>query len=102
MAIDHLPAPATLSANLIAIQKGDTDELVRTLIQIMDLLKMITRTANLLIDTNNVQWRYFAAPDPESGDYANGTMRFGQTESGEMQLQERVSGTWTKRMRLTA
>ena len=69
--------------------------------QMIVLLKILATTQNYVLDTNNVQWRYFAAPDPASGAFAVGTFRMGQTDSG-IEVQEQVSaGTWTKRTRIT-
>ena len=106
MSIDSLPEKVKLPFDLSAIESGDPKSLAvffRVFVTELErvLSSDISATVNLLVDTNNVQWRYFAAPDPASGAFAVGTFRMGQTDSG-IEVQEQVSaGAWTKRTRIT-
>lgn len=101
MAIDHLNETIQLPFDRKAIESGDPRQLGSYLYELVKFLEdllagQIATTVNMLVDTNNVQWRYFAAPDPATGAYAVGTYRLGQTSNG-VELQELVGTTWTKR-----
>ena len=100
MAIDHVEEIRELPFDRDAIIQGGQPLadylgiLIRHLA--VDQLFEFSRRINALIDTNSVQYRYYAIPDPNTGLYPTGTWREGVNDSGQFVREKYVGGTWVE------
>ena len=102
MAIDHLDEKVSLPFDRAAIESGDPSTLADYLYELVKALetrviKDVHTTVNLMLDLSSGTWFYFGTPDSD-GAYADGSWRIGVVDGG-VEIQEKVSGTWTTRSR---
>jgi len=67
-------------------------QLVKTL---QDIIERFTQVANLGLDLNDSNVRYFGARSSD-GSYPDGTWRIIKVDENDFQLQKKISGDWVK------
>ena len=61
-----------------------------------EVLELMSDKLNALTtDTASLQWQYSQPPNPATGVYADGAWRWGENDSGQWEVQKKVSGDWT-------
>ena len=66
-----------------------------TTILAQDQLQTVRRYLNAFLETNTVDYIYFAQPHPETGLYPAGTWRIGVSDTGSFVCQKYVDDVWT-------
>ncbi len=98
MAIDHLEEIRELPYDEDACVAGG-ERLARYIYILIERLATgelyeIQRRVNAILDTNSIQYQYYASPDPQTGEYPAGTWRQGVNDDGQFVKENYNNGIW--------
>ena len=99
MSLDRLqevqPIPYDRDAIIAGGEKAADYFRKLTTILSLDQLQTVRKYLNAFMETNTVDFIYFAQPHPDTGLYPAGTWRMGVSSTGSFVRQKYVDDVWT-------